>query len=279
MAASVGPRRSGARLRGIRGVRHCFPVATFAVAAAIAVACNGEPVASPSSVTSDSASATSTASDSPSRSESATLAEPSPSPESPPASTSAVPVIDLNERIDPTDVGGGYSVSACEGREPLLCVSRDGEMLGQIFFQPFPLERTPALRRELARHDEVEALRRNAEEYLRRLSADRAEACPEGYGFAAIDPQPAEVAGKPGITYGYVVADDEGDIVEAGVSFHVLMTDVMWLVGAAAMDEGACLPEVELAFAPLELGEFEERLAALVADMVMPTLSVGGDDA
>jgi hypothetical protein len=101
-------------------------------------------------------------------------------------------VIDWDDRAMTVELGVGWTVSHCEGSAPLLCVARDGDVIGVI-------ERFIADPHTYTVYDsevdDVLNLRAIATDFIDAFIADRAAGCGQDYVLEPLEPETFEWGG------------------------------------------------------------------------------------
>lgn len=166
---------------------------------------------------------------------------------------------------------GGWAVHACEGGAPLLCVERDGELVGTVEALSFPTESIDVIDPSAPTGDNLQAL---AASFVEAMTEDRAVGCGEGYLVEAIEPRPSPMGGN-GLVYGFVGTTAEGAPSERNIQHATIVDGTVILIVAAAYDEGGCPGRDDTSgFDSATLGEFEPYLEMIIADSPLPDLVV-----
>lgn len=168
------------------------------------------------------------------------------------------------------ELPGGWTVAPCGGDAPLACVAEAGAQAGVVEQLGFPLDSLPDLEEALAGGTSPDvALELFAIDERETLEADRRTGCDPDFEVRLIGPEPATVAGQPGVRYGLEGVDGTGAVVER-ISKHALLTEnALFLVVASALEPDGCLsPEGDFRVATLE--RFEPQLARLAAGSRFP---------
>ena len=186
----------------------------------------------------------------------------------PPASPMA---IDWDDPAMTVELEDGWTVSHCEGSAPLLCVARDGELLGVV-------ERFIADPHTYSAYDHEAAddtnLRAVAADFVAAFEADRAAGCGEGYVLEPIEPQTFEWGGTPGLAYGFRGISENGTPSEYNLQYSTISHGRLIFLVAAAYDEGGCPGKDDMiSFDTATLEAFQPHLEALLATSPLP----GGD--
>lgn len=198
---------------------------------------------------------------------------PSGSPTVPSEAPSDLPPLVVDwEDLEPVDLGDGWVVRDCDGDAPLVCVDRDGEFVGLIELNTFPV---PAELEDAADADElVAAMRAWAADSLDGVVADRAQGCGAAYEVEVEAAVEQMVAGNPGVRYGFRGIED-GAMTEYVISYATVADDQLWIVVADGAADGGCMGSDELQlFDPAVLDTFAPLLDRVVAGTVLPDAPV-----
>jgi hypothetical protein len=158
------------------------------------------------------------------------------------------------------DLGGGYALGPCEGDAPIVCVSKDGWVIGTVEYITYDATTFDYL---AGVEDPMESVALLASNYLDTFAADRTTSCP-ALRFAVIEPQPATVTGVPGVVFGFAEFDGEIE-VERNLLFAARQVDLINLVNAGALDEGACVSAEGATLLPSDLEAIRPGLEAAIA--------------
>ena len=224
------------------------------IAAVMLAACGGAPAATPTASPTGDATVTTPPSDAPTDA-------PTDVASTPPAVTGTIDWATRNATLVLPD---GWEAPFCEGEAPVLCVHRDGEHVGVVEHAPFALSSMPAVQEAIASGTVLDGARALVDDYHASHGADREAGCPEGYQFAAEEPVEVEVAGQPGLRYGFVVIDAAGIPVERNTAYVTILGDQVHLITAVANEETSCVGAGELEFDVATLREFEPLLGEVV---------------
>ncbi len=162
----------------------------------------------------------------------------------PPATTSTtVPPIEIPPKIDwenpdnPVSVGVGWTVARCEGDAPLLCVARDGGLVGTVEWfisDPHTYEVY-----DPSRHDEAN-LQAMAADFMDSFTVDRAAGCGAEYVVEAIQPELIELRDGTGLVHGFRGTNSDGTPSELHLQYRAFSEGRLILLAASAYDEGGC---------------------------------------
>jgi hypothetical protein len=168
----------------------------------------------------------------------------------------------------PVDLADGWRVRDCEGDAPLLCIELDGDVVGTLSLDSYPLTAEMA-----AADDETalaEALRAFADSRAVGIADDRVAGCGGGYRFRAEPVVDVTMAGHPGVRYGFRGTED-GVLTEYVLSYATVEAGQIWIVVADGAADGGCMGDVELdLFDPVVLERFAPTLDRIVAGTPLP---------
>lgn len=170
----------------------------------------------------------------------------------------------------PTALPGGWVVRDCEGDAPLLCLVRDGEVVGAAEVTAFPVETLPGVARALAADGPIAALQVHAREFLDAFRADRAAGCGADYAYAPDEPLAFTAAGDPAVKTAFSGGAPGGPPTERVLRWVGLRDGMLVAVGLHATDEGACTPGEGDELTTDQLAELEPALDALAAASPLP---------
>jgi hypothetical protein len=185
-----------------------------------------------------------------------------------PTTTTTVPtetgVIDWDDPSRIVTLADGWTVARCEGQAPLLCVARDGEVVGVVeWFVADPYTYTmfdPEL-------DDQTNLRAIAASFVAAFEQDRTSGCGADYVLEPFEPAAFDLGGAPGLAYGFRGTTGDGMPSELILQYATLAHERLVLLVAAAYDEGGCPGKDDLtSFDSASLDEFRPHLEALLAE-------------
>jgi hypothetical protein len=114
-------------------------------------------------------------------------------------------------------------------------------------------------------------IRSFADGFLTALETDRAAGCGEDYGFEPIDVESLQVAGTPGISFGYVGTMADGSPSELNLQYATIVEQAIVSITAIAYDEGGCPGRDDLSgFRSDDLAEFRPYLEELLRNSPVP---------
>jgi hypothetical protein len=200
-------------------------------------------------------------------------ASPSPSPSPSAPAAPAGPVVDWAAIPASVDLGGGWSVGACGGTGPFLCVRKAGKNVGVVELSKFPVGSftIPGFREAVARGDTTGALSLLANDLYGSVRNDRATICGRGYSLDAVPPKAATVSGGPGIRYGFT-GRNKGRIVESQESYSTLREGMVVIQSASGFAPDGCMVAEAGELTPDQLSEFAPLLERLAASSKLPAL-------
>lgn len=206
---------------------------------------------------------------------SAPTTTPEPTTTMPPSTTTTTTppamAIDWDDRATAVELPDGWTVSHCEGSAPLLCVARNGEVVGVV-------ERFIADPHTYSGYDpkadDDANLRAIAADFVDAFAADRAAGCGDGYDLEALEPETFPWGGGSGLAYGFAGTTADGSPSEYNLQYSTISHGRLIFLVAAAYDEGGCPGKDDLiSFDTATLEAFEPHLEALLANSPLP----GGD--
>lgn len=166
------------------------------------------------------------------------------------------------------DLGDGWTIAACEGGAAMLCVSRDGEFVGNVEALRFPLESFDVVDPTA---DAAANLRAIAVDFLAAMELDRAGGCGSDYDFEQLPVADFAFDGRPGITYGFVGRTAGGGASELNIQFAAIDGGDLVLIATIAYDEGGCPGRDDTSgFDSASLEVVSDRIAAVLAVSVLP---------
>lgn len=191
-------------------------------------------------------------------------AGPAPEPSSP-----VVGSVDWSDPNAVADLGDGWTIAACDGGAPLLCVGHDGATVGTIEALRFPIASFDVYDPGA---DDLDNLRRIAADFTGALAADRSAGCPPGYVVEPLGPVAVTVAGRQGLHYGYVGTNVDGSPSERNLQYATIDGDDLVLLAAIAYDAGGCPGRDDLSgFDSAALALAEPRIDAVLAGVPLPS--------
>ena len=199
----------------------------------------------------------------------------SPTTTTEPTTTTTLPVtpavIDWDDPNMGVELGEGWTVTHCEGSAPLLCVARDGEVVGVV-------ERFIADPHTYSAYDheadDDTNLRAIAADFIEVFATDRSAGCGDDYVVEPLEPEGFEWGGAPGLAYGFRGTAGDGTPSEYNLQYSTISEGRLIFLVAAAYDEGGCPGKDDLvSFDSATLEAFQPHLETLLADSQLP----GGD--
>jgi hypothetical protein len=159
------------------------------------------------------------------------------------------------------ELTNGWRVEHCDGDAPMWCVVDGDRHVGVVELGEFPLG-------DGYDGDDRGYLDRHVESFLADLRADRAVGCAH-LDFAPEPTAEVEVGGVPGLRTGFTMTDVAGEVLERHVVYVAVHGGALFVVTAAAYDDGACLERLG-EFLVTDLDEVREPLDRIVADTQLP---------
>lgn len=183
-----------------------------------------------------------------------------------------VPQIDWSDSTKTSELPGGWTVHACEGDAPLLCVERDGEYVGTIELMSYPVSSFTDLDPDRSTGENLLVL---ADGFIRALAADRAVGCGADYVLTPIEPTVFDL-GDGGMAYGFEGALGDGRPSELNLQYSTIVDDMIVSVVASAYDDGGCPGRDDLSgFDSATLAEFRPQLERLLVGTPLPVHLTG----
>ena len=167
------------------------------------------------------------------------------------------------------DLGGGWTVQACEGGGPFMCVERDGRQVGTLETIIYDISSFDTLDPDA---DAETNLRAFADDFHASISADRAAGCGADYVFESLGPDDFVVGGTNGVFYGFVGALADGAPSELNQQYATIVGDRVVSITAIAYDEGGCPGRDDTSsWDSLTLSEFRPFLERALHDSPLPS--------
>jgi hypothetical protein len=179
-------------------------------------------------------------------------------------------IVDWSDPSRVLELDEGWTIQACEGDAPLLCVEEEGVHAGLVEGLAYPIESYPDLDPTADTDTNLGAVARG---FLESLRSDRSDGCGADYDFQPIEPEPFVLANTPGMVYGFVGTTSSGDPSELILQYATIVGDQIVLIVAAAYDEGGCPGRDELgAFESEALFRFRPYLEMVLHESPLPDL-------
>ncbi len=180
------------------------------------------------------------------------------------------PVVDWVDPAQAVELDGGWTVAACEGDAPLLCVARDGAPVGVVEAAAYPLASFPLLDPGAG---DAANLRAIAADFVEAMRADRAAGCGTDYGFEPIEPEPFELGDAAGLAYGFTGTRADGAPSELNLQYTAIESGRIVSIVAIAYDEGGCPGRDDLSsFDSATLAAFRPHLEAILHATPLPAV-------
>lgn len=130
----------------------------------------------------------------------------------------------------------GWTVAACDGSGPFLCVEHSGEPIGSVSTAIYPIADFDFL--EVGGDAETN-LRALANDYIRAFIDDRAAGCGSDYVVEPVTPASFVLAGTPGLSFGFDGTMQDGRPSEMNVQYAaVVEKHIVAVVVSAHADDG-----------------------------------------
>jgi len=146
-------------------------------------------------------------------------------------------IVDWGDPSIVADLGNGWTVRACEGDGPFLCVEESGMLVGTIEGIAFPVSSFDSLDPAA---DDRSNLATSAAGFHASLETDRSTGCGAGYGFERLGTDDFVLSATPGVFYGYVGTMPDGSSSELNLQYATIVGDQIVSLTAIAYDEGGC---------------------------------------
>lgn len=186
----------------------------------------------------------------------------------PPTTDAAASVIDWDDPSVVVDLGEGWTIGACEGEAPFLCVERDGNIVGGLEAISYPVDSFDALDPAAAPAENLDTF---VAEFHEAMSTDRASGCGADYGFESIGPDPFVLGGHEAIGYGFAGTLADGSPSELNLQYATIVGDTIVSVVAIAYDEGGCPGRDDLStWDSATLSEFRSRMEQVLEVSPLP---------
>ncbi len=174
---------------------------------------------------------------------------------------------------DPTSVvrfDDGWSVRACEGDAPLLCVEKDGAVVGVVEAAAYELASFPDLDPTAG----VDAnLRAVAAGFVDTFRADRAAGCGADYRVEPVEPASFRLGGAEGLAFGFAGTRADGQPSEMSLQYATIANGRIVSIAAVAYDEGGCPGRDDLSsFDSATLAEFRPMLETVLTSIPLPVI-------
>lgn len=201
---------------------------------------------------------------------SATIEPPPPSDQSDQPPGSSAPIVDWIDSRKVVELEDGWTIQACEGDAPILCVFKDGSAVGGVEALAYPVRTLDWFDPEASPDSNLATL---AEEFARVVGADRAEGCGTAYDFEPFVTEPFVLANTHGISFGFIGTMADGAPSEMHLQYATLVEDRIVAIAASAYDEGGCPGRDELSgFDTAALTEFRSQLERVLHESPLPAL-------
>lgn len=166
----------------------------------------------------------------------------------------------------PVDLGGGHTVTRCQGEVLALCVWHGDTELGLLEALHYP---APAELRDVSGEQLDEALRAFAAARTEDIAADRALGCGADHEVLPDAPATVMVAGEQGLRYGFATVTG-GQVIEHVVTWATVRDGELHLLVASAATRDGCMADELLSFAPDLLVPLLPTLDRVAAGTALP---------
>lgn len=179
-----------------------------------------------------------------------------------------VPLIDWSDPTVVAELDGGWTVAACEGGAPLLCVERDGTVVGSVELISFPA----------SSFTDVDPSRPVAENmavigsgFVQAMTEDRVAGCGPDYVLSPLELSSFSLGSLEGASFGYEGRWSDGRPSELNLQYGTVVGDSVVLIVAAAYDEGGCPGRDDTSgFDSATLANFRPHLERLLTGNEIP---------
>ncbi len=179
-------------------------------------------------------------------------------------------LIQWDEPDHVANLGGGWTVRACDGLGSFMCVERDGLQVGTLERTTFSV----SIESLFPAADAAPNLADLADGFHEAIESDQADKCPADYVFEKLGPDSFVFAGSPGIFYGFVGMLADGAPSDMNLQYATIIGSQVISVTAGAYD-GGCLGRGGLStlstWDSMTLSEFRPFLEAALHDSPLPT--------
>ncbi|MGH8946084.1 MAG: hypothetical protein ACRDVL_08045 [Acidimicrobiia bacterium] len=184
-------------------------------------------------------------------------------------------MVDWEDTGKVVELQDGWTVHACEGDAPVLCVEREGLPVGVVEAIAYPVSSFDDLDPAA---DPGTNLRAFAQGFVEAIGADRAAGCGPEYEFQPIPVEAFVLGGTPGIAYGFVGTMPDGRSSELNLQYATIVGDQVLSIVAIAYDGGGCPGRDELStFDSDTLADFRPHLESLLHESPLPELDSRGE--
>ena len=198
--------------------------------------------------------------------------EPTPSAPSAPSPAAAEPV-DWNDPTRVVSLDDGWTIAACEGSGPFLCVSRHGTVAATLEMIRFPIASFDVVDPAADLETNIRAI---ADDFVRVIGEDRAATCGSDYVFDPLELEMFSFADQPAYRYGYRATLADGSPSELNLQYTTIVGEELVLVTAIAYDEDGCPGRDDLSgFDTPMLTELQPALEAVLRATPLPAGPAG----
>ncbi len=179
-------------------------------------------------------------------------------------------LIQWDEPDHVANLGGGWTVRACDGLGNFMCVERDELQVGTLERTTFSV----SIESLFPAADAAPNLADLAHGFHEAIESDQADKCPADYVFEKLGPDSFVLAGSPGIFYGFVGMLADGAPSDMNLQYATIIGSQVISVTAGAY-QGGCLGRDGLStlstWDSITLSEFRPFLEAALHDSPLPT--------
>lgn len=162
----------------------------------------------------------------------------------------------------------GWTIAACQGDAPMLCVSRGGEHRAVIEATSFPVSSFPFVDPGAGVHDVLRAIR---QDFMQSMAADRAIGCGQDYQLTPRGYEKRTVGRSKGAKFGFDGALADGTASEADIHYATVVDDRIVMIVASAYNPKGCLaPDENGSLTTKQLAKLEPYIDEIVANSKLP---------
>lgn len=161
-----------------------------------------------------------------------------------------------------------WTIGACLGEAPMLCVSHRAQHMGVIEAVSYPISSLPFIPPDV----EVDAaLSAIANDLFVGTGEDRAIGCGETYRLTTRPLEQRAVAGRTGASFGFDGALADGSAAESDIHYATIVDGRVIMIVAAAYNPGGCLaPQEGGSLTTKQLEQLEPYISEIVANSELP---------
>lgn len=162
----------------------------------------------------------------------------------------------------------GWTIGACRGEAPMLCLSRRGEHRAAIEATSFPVSSFSYIDPDAGVHEILQAIQKN---FMKRMVEDRAIGCGEGYEVTPRGYEKRTVGRMKGAKFGFDGTSANGKASEADIHYVTVVDGQIVMIVASAFNPNGCLaPEEAGSLTTDQLAKLEPYLDEIIANSKLP---------